>query len=160
MYSPEALLDILERTHASLEKLLAHCRLLGADELNRELIGFGYPTVRLQLHHVIGAEKYWTGVLEGRIDADEDDPKYPTIASLEAYREEVFAITENYLRSASPEELNTPRKMTTWGNNEKVLTPVHVFLRTQMHVFHHQGQVVAMCRLMGKPANGFDYPIE
>jgi uncharacterized damage-inducible protein DinB len=160
MYTSEILLDIHERAHRCFTKLLKHCRGLGVDEIDRELDGFGYPTVRLQLHHVIGAEKYWTGVLEGRIDADEDDPKYPTIASLEAYREEVHSLTERYLRSASPEELNTPRKMMTWGNNEKVLTPTHIFLRTQMHIFHHQGQVLAMCRLMGKPANGFDYPIE
>jgi uncharacterized damage-inducible protein DinB len=160
MYTNDMLLDVHERAHRGFTKLLEHCRELSEDELNRELNGFGYPTVRLQLHHLIGAEKYWTGVLEGRIDADEDDPKYPTIASLEAFREEVFALTECYLRSASPEELNTARKMMTWGNNEKMLTPVHVFMRTQMHIFHHQGQVLAMCRIMGKPANGFDYPIE
>ena len=160
MFTNAALREIHERTHHSLRKLLDHCRTLDGDALDRELEHFAYPTVRLQLHHALGAEKYWTGVLEGRIDADEDDPKYPTIASLEAYREEVHSITKRYLRTASPEELNTPRKMTTWGNNEKVLTPTHVFLRTQMHIFHHQGQVLAMCRLMGKPANGFDYPID
>ena len=160
MYTNEALLELHERAHRSLEELLAHGRQLTADEQDRELEGFGYPSVRLQLHHEIGAEKYWIGVLEGRIDADEDAPAYPTIASLEAYRREVFSVTEGYLRSASDGELSTARPMTTWGGGERVLIPAHVFLRTQMHLYHHQGQIAAMCRLMGKPLEGLDYAIE
>lgn len=160
MFTSDALIELHERTHRGLVGLLAHCRQLEAEELNREQEGFGYPSVRLQLHHEIGAEKYWIGVLEGRIDADEDDPRYPTVESLEVYRAEVFALGDGYLRGASPEELNHPRPMTTWGGREKVLVPAHVFLRTQMHVFQHQGQIAAMCRILGKPIPGFDYPIE
>lgn len=158
MHNAEAMLDIHERAHRNLRGLLEHCRALSSDEINRELDGFGYPTVRLQLHHAIGAEKYWVGVLQGRIDADDDSPNYPTVESLERYREEVFAATEAYLQAASESELNTARPMMTWGGKEQVLTPVHVVLRTQMHLYHHQGQVLAMCRLMGKPCSGFDYP--
>ena len=36
----------------------------------------------------------------------------------------------------------------------------HVFMRTVTHLYHHQGQIVAMCRLVGKPCTGLDYPIE
>ena len=160
MHTAEALCDFHERAHRSLAALLAHCRGLGEEELNRELPGFGYPTVRLQLHHGIGAQKYWIGVLEGRIDAADDDaPDYPTIASLEAGRRQVFAATESYLRAASVAELNTPRPMLTWGNREQVLVPAHVFMRTLTHLYHHQGQIVAMCRLLGKPCAGTDYPL-
>ncbi len=159
MHSSEALVDINERAHRSLAALLAHCRPLTNEELNRELEGFGYPTVRLQLHHVIGAQKYWVGVLEGRIDAEEDDPLYPTIDSLEAYRVQVFGLVEGYLRGASRDELNTPRPMKTWGGGEPILVPAHVLIRTMVHFYHHQGQVTAMCRLMGRPAKGLDYPI-
>jgi len=159
MHTSEALLDLHERAHRNLKALLSHCRGLSGEEINRELAGFGYPTVRLQLHHEIGAEKYWIGVLQGRIDADEDAPDYPTIESLEAYREQVFAVTEAYLRAASVEELNTARPMMTWGNRERVLAPAHVLMRTLTHLYHHQGQITAMCRLLGKPATGLDYPI-
>ena len=159
MSTSQALLQIHERAHGNLIALLVHCRQLSGEEVDRELPGFGYPTVRLQLHHGIGAEKYWIGVLQGRIDADDDSPDYPTIAALEGYRARVFAATEAYLRSASPQELNTPRPMMTWGNREKVLIPTHVFMRTLTHLYHHQGQVLAMCRLLGKPGEGFDYPI-
>jgi uncharacterized damage-inducible protein DinB len=142
-----------------LKKLLEHCGQFSIDELNREIPGFGYPTVRLQLHHIIGAEKYWISVLHDRIDADDDDHKYPTIESLEIYRQEVAIVVEEYLRSASMEELNTPRKMMTWQKIERTLTPALVIMRTQMHIYHHQGQILAICRLLGKPAEGMDFPI-
>ncbi len=159
MHTAEALPDLHERAHSSLQRLLAHCRQLSAEELDRELAGFGYPSVRLQLHHVIGGEEYWIGVLEGRIQVDDNDPDYPTVESLEAYRRRVFSATQEYLRSASAAELNTARRMTTWGNKERLLVPAHVFMRPLTHIYHHQGQIVAMCRLLGKPAAAMDYPI-
>jgi len=160
MFTGESLIEFHKRAHQSLQKLLEHCSQFSTDELNRGLDGFGYPTIRLQLHHGISAEKYWLGVLQGRIDVDENDSDYPTTESLEAYRQQVFAATEDYLRSALVEELNTARPMMTWGNKEKVLIPAHVFIRTQTHLYQHQGQIAAMCRLLGKPtAPGMDYPI-
>ncbi len=154
------LLDFHRRVHQSFALLLEHCRNLTGEELNREMKGFGYPTIRLQLHHMIGAEKYWIGVLQDKIDVDEDEDLYPTIGSLETYRKQVFLMTEIFLNSSYTEELETPRLMTTWGGNEKLLNPTHVFLRTQTHIYHHQGQVLAMCRLLGKPCIGLDYPID
>jgi len=119
--------------------------------------GFGYPTVRLLLDHIISAEKYWISVVLGRMDLEE--PNYPTIEMIEKYRLEVFGVTENYLKAASSEELNTPRKMITWQNIERTLIPAHVIMRTQTHIYHHQGQIMAICRLLGKPAEGMDFPI-
>jgi len=159
MHTPGALLDLHERGHRNLAALLTHCRELTPDEVDREALGFGYPTVRLQLHHAIGAEKYWIGVLQGGMDADDDSPDYPTIESLEQYREQVSANTVAYLRASSEEELNTARSMMTWGNKEQVLIPAHVFARTLTHLYHHMGQVAAMCRLLGKPCQGLDFPL-
>lgn len=157
MYNSEALGEFHKRTHQNLRKLLEHCGRFSSDELNRELEGFGYPTIRLQLHHEIGAEKYWIGVLQGRMLVDDDDPDYPTIESLEKFRLEVFAATEEYLRKASDDELNTARKMITWGNKERVLIPAQIFIRTQTHYYHHQGQIAAMCRLLGNPVGPDTY---
>lgn len=160
MQTADGLLDIHERAHRNLAGLITHCGSLDARAIDQELDGFGYPSIRRQLHHAISAERYWIGVLEGRIDADEDDPDYPTLESLEALRVAVFAATERYLRGAGPDELNRPRAMTTWGGRERTLTPAHVVLRTVMHLYHHQGQVLAMCRLLGRPGEGLDYPHE
>jgi uncharacterized damage-inducible protein DinB len=158
MYTAQSLLDIHSRSHQSLSKLLVHCSQFSIDEINCEMAGFGYPTIRLQLHHSIGAEEYWIGVLKGHFD-DEDDSLYPTVDSLESYRQRIFNVTEEYLHSASSDELNTPRKMITWQNKERILIPAHVIMRTQAHLYQHQGQILAMCRQLGKPASGLDFPI-
>jgi uncharacterized damage-inducible protein DinB len=154
------LIDINERAHSSFKKLLDHCRQFSVDEINREFEGFGYPTLRLQLYHILGAQEYWIGVLQGRMDADENDPLYPTIESLERYHEQIFKMTQEYLHGASMDEVSTPRKMMTWQNIERTLIPAHVIMRTVTHLYQHQGQIMALCRLLGKPVErGMDFPI-
>ena len=159
MYTAEALADIHERTHESLAMILAHADALGQEAVDRTLPEFGYPTVRLQIHHVLGAERYWIGVIHGRMVGDDDEAAFPTIASLAALRAEVAAATRAYLAGASAAELNTPRPMVTWGGKERILMPARVVLRTQTHVYQHQGQITAMARLLGSPLVGSDFPI-
>lgn len=161
MYASEALLDFHRRAHRSLIKLINHCRQFSDSEINREIDGFGYPSIRLQIHHVIGAEKYWLGVIEGRMDIDDDDTDFPSIESLERYRRNIVEIAEKYLANVSDSELNMARPMVTWGGKERLLVPAHVVIRTQTHIYHHQGQVAAMCRLLGKPIPaGMDFPMD
>ncbi len=161
LYTSQALVDIHDRAHRSLRKLLEHCRGLSAESLNRELPGFAYPTVRLQLHHLIGAEEYWIGVIRGSFRVDEDDASYPTIPALEVYRAATARAAESYLREASPAELNGAREMLTWQGDKRVLVPALIILRTQMHIYQHQGQIVAMCRLLENPCPpGLDFPLD
>lgn len=160
MYTHKALQDLHARAHKSFRKLLSHCGQLSDAELHREIPGFGYPSVQLQLHHAIGAEEYWIGVLKSNFKVEDNAHEYPTIAALEAYREQTFAATEEYLEHASADELNTVRAMMTWGDHKRNFMPAHVVLRTITHLFHHQGQVTAMCRLIGKPISaGLDFPL-
>ncbi len=157
--TPEGLLEIHERAHRNLKGYLAHCRTLDGEAFDGTMTVFGGASVRLQLHHAIGAERYWIGVLQGRVDADDEPHLYPTIESLERYRETTFAATQAYLRKASVEELNTPRPMMTWKKEEHMLHPGHVVMRTITHIYHHQGQIASMLRLLGSPSPGFNYPI-
>jgi uncharacterized damage-inducible protein DinB len=159
MYTAEALVDLHERGHRSLQKLLKHCRQFSAEELNRKSPGFGHPSIRLQLCHVIAAEDYWAGVLRGSFNVEDKEAEYTTVASLEAYRKHIVAATDGYLSTASFEELNTARPMLTWQSKERILLPAHVIMRMVTHIYQHQGQVLAMCRLMDKPAEGMDFPI-
>lgn len=162
MYTPQSLRDIHERSHRSLAGLLAHCAKLNPGLIERELPGFGYATIRLQLHHVISAQEYWLGVLRGRLDAKDNAADFAGIPELQQYRARIAAQTAAWLERADAAELNTPRKFSVWspnGNVERTLTPAHVVLRTQTHIFQHQGQVTAMCRLLGMPVNGLDFPL-
>jgi uncharacterized damage-inducible protein DinB len=161
MYTSEALLDIHQRCHRSLGLLMEHCRVFDAEHFNRQVEGFGYPTMRLQIHHVIGAQKYWLSVVQDRMNADENDANFQSIDHLEAFRAEVFKATESYLNGASDEALNARREMLVWGGKRPALMPALVILRTQTHIFHHMGQVTAMCRLFGKPApSGMDFSLQ
>ncbi|MFN8178937.1 MAG: DinB family protein [bacterium] len=160
MHAPEALRDIHDRAHHSQIGLLRHCRALTAVELNRQVPGFGDGTVRLQFRHAISAEEYWLGVIRGDFRIDDDEAAYPTVEALEAYRARVYALTEEYLRGCPVESLNAARPMRTWSGKEPVLVPAHVILRTVTHLYHHQGQIAAMCRILGKPIpEGLDFPL-
>ncbi len=161
MYSVKALLDLHERGQRGLQRLLSHSAQLSTEEFERELPGFGYPTVRQQLEHAIGAQEYWINVVAGRFTGDLKEPVCPTVAALEAYRRQVAGATEAYLRSATEEELNTPREMLTWPDKLRTLIPAQVFVRTFTHYYQHQGQVLAMCRLLGRPGPpGLDFPLD
>lgn len=160
MYTPDSLLDVHERCHCSFGKLLAHCRAFTVDEINRELPGFGYPTIRLQVHHLIGAEDYWMSVVRGAMRVDDYDAAYPTIESLESWRAKVAAETRAWLAGADAAALNSARPMKVWGGSEHSLKPALIVLRTQTHIFQHQGQVAAMARLLAKPIPpGLDFPL-
>jgi uncharacterized damage-inducible protein DinB len=158
MYTSEVLSDMHERGHRSLAKLLVHCAQFSAEEIDHHIPGFDEYTLRLRLHHIIGCEQYWIGVLRGVVH-DEEADGYPDIAALQAYRERIFSDTEDYLRGASEQELNTPRPMTTWGDAQHELVPARVVLRTVTHIYHHLGQVLVMCRVMGKPGDRMDFPL-
>lgn len=160
MFTRAALIDLHTRTHRSLSKLLEHCEGFDAADVARTLDGFGYGTILLQLDHLIGAEAYWVGVLNGLDLSDELGQELGTIAELRAFRESVVETTTTYLNGADEAELNTPRAMELWGGNTAELVPAHVLIRTQTHVFQHQGQIAAMARLLGRPVPpGLDFPL-
>ncbi|MBX3460510.1 MAG: DinB family protein [Planctomycetes bacterium] len=160
MFTSAALLDIHTRTHASLGKLIGHCAGFSADELSRTFDGFGGGPIRMQLHHAIGAEQYWVGVIRGLMLVEERPEDFASIEALHAYRRQVAQDTTDYLRGASESELNTSRKMTTFGGRQHELMPARIIVRTQTHIFQHQGQVAAMARLLGRPIpHGLDFPL-
>ena len=67
---------------------------------------------------------------------------------------------ESFEAGVSTDALNATRDMTTWGGKVHPLAPAHVVLRTVTHIYHHMGQVAAMCRILGHPVlKGVNYPI-
>lgn len=160
MYTRDALRDMHERSHRSLVKLMTHCRSLSPEELGRHVAGFGYPSVRLQIHHIIGGQKYWLSVIMDSMNADEDESAYPDVDTLEAFRASVYEATDAYLGRVSEDVLNTPRAMEVWGGSTPTLVPAQVIVRTQTHIFQHMGQITALCRMFDKPAPpGLDFPL-
>lgn len=158
-WSPAALLDLHGRVHRMLKGLLEQCGELTQEELDRELPGFGYPSIRLQLHHVLAAERYWVGVLHGELRADEDEAAFPAVPDLARLRRDVAEATRAWLRRQDPASLSTPIELVVWGGTTVSRVPAAVLLRPLTHAHHHAGQVLAMIRLLGREPRGADLPI-
>ncbi|MDJ0521745.1 MAG: DinB family protein [Planctomycetota bacterium] len=160
MYTTAALLDVHERTHRSIQGVLAHLEGLPAEELQREVPHFSYPTLAQQLHHVITAERYWLRVLRGELVLDQDQDEYTTVDALQALRAEVAADTVSYIGSSSDDDVNRIRTVTTYGDRQVDLAPALVVLRTQTHAYQHQGEIASMLRHLGHTfPSGLDFPL-
>ena len=162
MYNAETLLDIHARAHESLRRLIVFCGSLTDDELRRPLTGFGLPTILRQLEHTIGAEVYWQTVVTRGYTEEARLPKLLDVAAIEAFRQQTASVSRSYLDGASEAELNSPRQMISDPGQTRLLRPADVIMRVVTHMFNHQGQVLAMCRTIGKPndTRGLDYPID
>jgi uncharacterized damage-inducible protein DinB len=162
MYTQGALLDVHTRAHESLRRLIVFCGTRTEDELRRPLNGFGFPTILLQLEHTIGAEVYWQTVVSRGYTEEATLPPLPDIAAMEAFRQQTAATTRAYLEGASEAELNSPRVMISDPGETRLLRPADVIMRVVTHIFNHQGQVLAMCRVMGRPNDeiDLDYPLD
>jgi len=86
----------------------------------------------------------------------------PDVAAIEAFRERTAAATRAYLDRASENELNSPRVMISDPGQTRRLRPADVIMRVVTHIFNHQGQVLAMCRTIGRPngTHDLDYPVD
>jgi len=162
MYNAEALLDIHARAHESLRRLIVFCGNLTDDELRRPLTGFGFPTVLGQLEHTIGAEVYWQTVVTRGYTEEATLPDLRDVATVEAFRQQTAFATREYLERATEAELNSTRQMISDPGQTRLLRPADVIMRVVTHIFNHQGQVLAMCRAIGKPndSHDLDYPVD
>jgi len=162
MYNAETLLDMHARAHESLRRLIVFCGNLTDDELRRPLTGFGFPTVLGQLEHTIGAEVYWQTVVTSGYTEEATLPALQDVAAVEAFRQQTASATRSYLDRASEAELNSPRQMISDPGQTRLLRPADVIMRVVTHIFNHQGQVLAMCRTIGKPnaVYDLDYPLD
>jgi uncharacterized damage-inducible protein DinB len=162
MYTAQSLLDIHSRAHESLRRLIAFCGTLTDEELRRPLTGFGFPTVLRQLEHTIGAEVYWQSVVTTGYSEEVTPRELENVAAVEAFRQQTAAVTRAYLDCATESELNTPRQMISDPGKTRLLRPADVIMRVVTHIFNHQGQVLAMCRTIGKPNEriDLDYPVD
>jgi uncharacterized damage-inducible protein DinB len=162
MYNPEILLDIHTRAHESLRRMIVFCGSLTDDELRRPLTGFGFPTILGQLEHTIGAEVYWQTVVTRGYTEETTLPDLRDVAAIEAFRQQTASATRSYLDRASKAELNSPREMISDPGQTRRLRPADVIMRVVTHIFNHQGQILAMCRTLGKPneKHDLDYPMD
>ena len=156
MFTKDGIRALHRWTHERLDIVLDHAATLSPEEFTRELPGFGYPSVRDQLIHTVGAEERWVRRLQDLPLRRWSAADFPTIAPLRATKVQVIAATDSYLDGLPEAVLNVPlaRRPKEWIG--ELRSPAFILHHVLTHAFHHKGQVVAMCRLLGHPAPDTD----
>ena len=126
------------------------------DLLTRELAGFGQPTLRDQIVHVLSTEVGWVRGLQFLPFQSRNPATLTTIDALREMQKDVMAETVAYLESLSDDQLNTELDRCEAGWVGPPRPPGFIVLHVITHAFHHKGQIVAMMRLLGCPAPDTD----
>ncbi len=157
MFTMAGIKSFHARTHSSLDVLLAHLRTMHADLLLAGLPGFARPNIRDQMFHTIANEIFWVHGLQllppPHLSADD----YSTVEALAELKRRALAETLEYLDRLSEHDLNQDLQRVPEGWVGPPRSPAFILHHVLTHAFHHKGQVVAMCRLLGHPAPDTDY---
>jgi uncharacterized damage-inducible protein DinB len=143
-------------THASLTLLLDHLSTIPANEYANEVPGFGFPTVRAQVIHILNCEGFWIHTLQKIPFVDRDPANWPTVSDARVLQREVSMRTLNYLSRLSEQDLIAATELHFSDGDTAVRTPALILHHVLTHAFHHKGQIVSMSRILGYPAPDTD----
>jgi uncharacterized damage-inducible protein DinB len=143
-------------THASLTLLLDHLSTIAAGDYAKEVPGFGFPSIRAQVVHILNCEGFWIHTLQAFPFVDQDPAAWPTVSDARVLQREVSLNTVNYLSDLSEQHLNAGIELHFSDGDTAVRTPALILHHVLTHAFHHKGQVVSMCRILGYPAPDTD----
>jgi uncharacterized damage-inducible protein DinB len=143
-------------THACLALVLDHLSTLPAAAYTQELAGFGFPDLRAQVIHVFNCESFWIHTLRSASFRDRDPASCPSISDARELQHQVMQQTIAYLSRLTEEQLNTGAELHFSDGDTAIRTPALVLHHVLTHAFHHKGQIVAMCRVLGHPAPDTD----
>jgi uncharacterized damage-inducible protein DinB len=156
MFTLEGVRKFHTWTHASLKVLFDHLATLPAGDYAQELPGFGYASIHAQVIHLLGCESRWVRRLRVQPIGDWDPARWPTVADARALQQEVTTQTLAYLSDLTNHALNASTTLHFPDGSSAMRTPALVLHHAFTHAFHHKGQIVAMCRVLGHPAPDTD----
>jgi uncharacterized damage-inducible protein DinB len=156
MFTDDGLRALHRWTHERLDLLIEHCTALSATEFARELPGFGQSSVQTQFIHILGAEDRWVRRLQDLPIQPWGAADFPTAAHLRPARDRVVRATLAYLDRLPAAALNVPLAQPPKEWVGELRSPAFILHHVFTHTFHHKGQIVAMCRLLGHPAPDTD----
>lgn len=156
MFTLEGIRKFHAWTHASLNVLFDHLALLSASEYTKEISGFGYASVHAQVTHLLGCEARWVRRLQNRPTGDWNPAQWPSPADARNLQHDIAARTLDYLASLTDQQVNANTTLHFPGGETAVRMPALVLHHVFTHAFHHKGQIVAMCRVLGHPAPDTD----
>jgi uncharacterized damage-inducible protein DinB len=142
--------------HESLGIVFDHLATVPPELWTKQLDGFGQPTLRDQVAHMLGAESRWIRRLQSLPLETRDAALLTSVEAIRNFQTEVKAATITYLDALPESKLYSPleRYPETWIGPPR--SPAYILLHVITHGFHHKGQLVAMLRLLGHPAPDTD----
>jgi uncharacterized damage-inducible protein DinB len=143
-------------THASLKLLFDHLVILPESDYVKDLPGFGYASVHAQVIHILGCEARWVRRLRLQPAGSWDPARWPALADARALQRDVATQTLSYLSDLTDHQLNASTTLYFPDGSTANRTPALVLHHVFTHAFHHKGQIVAMCRILGHPAPDTD----
>jgi uncharacterized damage-inducible protein DinB len=156
MFTLDGIRQLHRWTHLCLGTAYDHIATIPAADYIRDVPGFGSPSLRDQVIHCINCEAFWIHVLQSQPYTDEDPSRFPTVADARAFESKVTAQTLSYLAGLTDQQLNARATLRFPDGDTAVRTPALILHHMLTHAFHHKGQLVAMCRLLGHPAPDTD----
>jgi len=152
MFTLDGIRQFHRWTHQSLTLLFDHLATIPASEYTQEFPGFGYPSLRAQVVHLLGGEIRWISRIRSLPLRDWNPSRWPTLADARPLQAEGQAMTLDYLSSLTDDQLNANIRIPFIDGEVLVRTPALILHHVFTHAFHHKGQIVAMCRLLDRPA--------
>jgi uncharacterized damage-inducible protein DinB len=143
-------------THSSLGVLFDHLATLPASDYRKDLPGFGYASIHAQVIHLLGCEARWVRRLQVQPIGDWDPGRWPSLSAARTLQREVNTQTLAYFSGLTNQQLNDHTTLHFSDGSSAVRTPALILHHMLTHAFHHKGQIVAMCRLLGHPAPDTD----
>ena len=156
MFTLPGVCKFYDWTQTSITLLLNHLSTIPSTEYAKEVPGFGFPTVRAQVIHILNCEGFWINTLQAIPFDDEDPANWPAVSDARLLQSEVSIRTLNYLSRLSEENLIAPMELRFSDGDVAVRTPALILHHILTHAFHHKGQIVSMCRILGYPAPDTD----
>ena len=156
MFTVDGIRKFHSWTHTCLAIVLDHLSTIPASDYAREVPGFGFPTLREQVIHIFNCEGLWVHALQGLTYRDRNPSDYASVADARLLQREVSEQTLAYLAGLTDQQISSNAELRYPDGDLAVRTPAFVIHHVLTHAFHHKGQIVAMCRVLGHPAPDTD----
>jgi len=136
--------------------MLDHITALPEGSYNTRLNGFGFPTIGEQVIHILQCEALWIHRAQAIPFDGWSLSDCQIIQDARGLQEKVRSETLAYLSSLTNQQLNEEITLHTSDGFKITCTPAQLMHHVLTHAFHHKGQIVSMCRILGHPAPDTD----
>jgi uncharacterized damage-inducible protein DinB len=156
MFTLDGVQKFHDWTHSSLSRMLDHIATLPEGSYHTKLNGFGFATIGEQVLHIFQCETNWIHRAQAIPFDGLSVSEYPAILEARVLQRKVRSETSAYLSGITEQQLNEEITLRSYDGFEMTCTPAHVIHHVLTHAFHHKGQIVSMCRMLGHPAPDTD----